>query len=99
MIVVFAKIKAQKGKEEEMEKIIRNAIPKVAGEEGTLSYTLHKSTQDPTVFMFHESYTDMEALKIHGGTDYFKEMSGAMIALIDGAPEIGVYEEVARAKD
>ncbi len=98
MIVVVAKIKAQSGKEDELAKIVRNVIPKVAEEEGTLVYRFHQSTGDKTEFMFYEQYTDGDALAHHGGTPYFKEMGAAMFPLLDGKPSIEMYEEIDQAK-
>jgi quinol monooxygenase YgiN len=40
--------------------------------------------------------TDAEAsLKAHSQTSYFKETFGVLQNLIDGAPEIEIYDEVA----
>lgn len=99
MITVVAKLKAKAGKEAELEKVVTETIPKVESEEGTTMYRFHKLTSDPTTFMFFETYTDMEALGIHGKTDYFKAMGKALAELLDGAPEIGVYQEIARMKE
>jgi len=95
-MIVVAKLKAKSGEEEKMEKALVDIIPKVEQEEGTLTYTLHKSQKDPTVFLFYEKYADKEALKFHSATPYFTELFGTLSPLLDGAPEIEMYDEVAK---
>jgi quinol monooxygenase YgiN len=45
--------------------------------------------------MMNHGNTDAEALKAHSQTSYFKETFGVLQNLIDGAPEIEIYDEVA----
>ena len=94
-MIVVAKLKAKKGAEEEIEKVLRNVVQKVASEEGTLTYTLHRSQSDPCEFMFYEKYTDAEALQTHSTTPHFKAMFTALKDLVDGPADIGIYEELA----
>jgi quinol monooxygenase YgiN len=93
-MIVVAKMKAKHGEEKNMEEALRDLVSKVAAEEGTLVYTLHRSQKDPTQFLFYEKYADAGALKAHGQTAYFKEAFGVMQNLLDGAPEIEIYDEV-----
>jgi len=94
-MIVVAKLKAKSGKDEEIEKILTDMVGKVGQEEGTLTYTLHRSRKDPTVFLFYEKYKDKDALSFHSSTPYFKEMFGAIGPLLDGDPEIDMYNEIA----
>jgi len=95
-MVIVAKLKAKSGEEGKMEKALVDIIPQVEQENGTLVYTLHKSQKDPTVFLFYEKYKDKDALKHHSSTPYFKELFGTLSPLLDGAPEIEMYDEVAK---
>ena len=95
-MIVVAKLKAKAGEEEKMEEALRGMVVKVAQEQGTLTYTLHRSQQDPCVFLFYEMYKDDAALKAHSSTPYFKELFSFLKPLLDGAPEIDMYEELAR---
>jgi quinol monooxygenase YgiN len=94
-MILVAKIKAAAGKEKEMEKALMDMIPKVSEEEGTLVYTLHQDQTDPTVFLFYEKYKDGDALVAHSSTPYFKELFGTIKPLLDGKPEISMYNELA----
>ena len=97
-MVVVAKLKAKAGEEAKMEAALRDMVAKVAQEQGTLTYTLHRAQQDPRVFLFYEQYKDDAALKAHSSTPYFKELFGFLKPLLDGAPEIDMYEELARVR-
>ena len=89
------KTQSKSGKEEEIEKILTDMVGKVDQEEGTLAYTLHRSRKDPSVFLFYEKYKDKDALSFHSSTPYFKEMFSAIDPLLDGNPEINMYNEIA----
>ena len=97
-MIIVASLKAKNGKEEEMGKVLREMVGKVEKEEGTLIYTLHRSQKDPTQFMLYERYKDKDALDLHSSTPYFKEMLSVMGPLLDGAPGIEMYDEIARLK-
>ena len=94
-MIVVAKLKAKSGNEGEIEKVLTDMVGKVGQEEGTLAYTLHRSRKDPTVFLFYEKYKDKDALSFHSSTPYFKEMFCAIGPLLDGDPEIDMYNEIA----
>ena len=94
-MIVVAKIKAVSGKEAEMKQAFLDVIPKVADEEGTLVYTLHQNQNDPTVFLFYEKYKDMDALVAHSSTSHFKALFKTIQPMLDGEPEIVMYNEIA----
>jgi len=97
-MIVVAKLKAKAGEEAKMEAALRDMVGKVAQESGTLTYTLHRHQKDPSRFLFYEKYQDAAALKTHSSTPYFKELFGALKALLDGPPEIEMYDELARLR-
>jgi quinol monooxygenase YgiN len=99
MLVVVAVMKAKAGKEEEMEKAIRDIMPKVEAEEGTLAYVLHRAKKEPQKFLFYEKYRDKDALNLHGSTPHFAELFGNIAPLLDGDPIIEVYEPLASIKE
>jgi len=95
MIVVVAVLKAQEGKEGEMEEALRAMIPKVQPEEGTLAYILHRAQGEPGKFLFYEKYKDKAAFEYHGSTQHIKELFGKIGPMLAGEPSIEMYEELA----
>jgi quinol monooxygenase YgiN len=94
MIVVAAKLKAVEGKENELEQEFRKLLPKVLKDPGTISYIVHRKTDAPNEFLVYEKYESGEALKLHGSTEHFKEFSKSIASLLDGHPEVGIYNEL-----
>lgn len=94
-MVVVAKLKAKKGSEKELEAALKDMVTKVASEEGTLAYTLHRSMSDGTEFLFYEKYRDQDAFSRHSETAHFKELMGITAPLLDGPPAVELYEELA----
>lgn len=98
MIVVVAVMKAKAGSENEMEKALRDVMPKVESEEGALVYALHRAKKDPRKFLMYEQYRDKDALNLHGSTPYLADLFAKIGPLLDGAPTIDIYEPLAAIK-
>jgi quinol monooxygenase YgiN len=94
MLGLIANIPVQEGKVEEAIEMFRGLMVKVAEEEGTLSYTLNRSNNDPNILVVMERYKDKAALDFHASTRHFKEFSSRLPAILAGKPEINVLEEV-----
>ncbi len=94
MITVVAIMKAQQGKEKEMEDALRAMIPQVESEQGTMQYILHRAKRDPGKFVMYETYKDKEALNLHSATPYFADLFAKIGPLLDGAPILEILEEL-----
>ncbi|OGP90104.1 MAG: hypothetical protein A2031_00460 [Deltaproteobacteria bacterium RBG_19FT_COMBO_43_11] len=94
MLVVVAVMKAKAGMEQELEKALKEIVPKVEAEKDTLVYTLHRAKKEPGKFLFYEKYLNKEALTQHSSTPYFKELFGKISPMLDGAPVIDIYEDL-----
>lgn len=94
MIVVAAKLKAIEGKGDELEQAFRKLVPKVLKDPGTISYFVHRRVDASSEFFVYEKYGNIEAFKLHGSTEHFKEFSKAIASLLDGRPEFGIYDEL-----
>ena len=93
-MIVIAKMKAKAGNEAELEKWRKERVPHIEKEEGTLIYKIHRLQKDHTEFVFYEKYASEEAVAAHSSASYFKEFFARVAPLLDGKPEISVYEEV-----
>ena len=95
MIGVIAKLFVQEAKAAEFEKIFLDLAAKVkANEPGNIAYQLTKSRTEPGVYKVLELYVSQEALKAHGGTDYFKAAGVQMGPCMAGRPEIEYLDAV-----
>ena len=94
MIAVIARMPIKEGKTDEAIKAFKELMVHVAGEEGTLRYTLNRDKSNPDILVIVEAYKDKEALKAHSSTPHFVEFSAKLPALLAGKPEISVLEEI-----
>ncbi len=74
-------------------------VPKVEAEKDTFVYTLHRAKKETGKFLMYEKYVNKEALKEHSSTPYFMELFGKIGPMLDGAPVIDMYEELAGIKE
>lgn len=94
MIVINAILEAKKGKEEELENLLRAMIPLVQEEEGAVVYTLHRSRNSVGKYMFYEKYKDQAAVDYHFSTHYFKDLIDKFSDLLEAEPIVDVFEEI-----
>lgn len=95
MIIITAKVKIQSGKSEEFLEAYRWMKPQVLNDAGALLYELHRSADDPDVFLFYEHYESEEAFRYHLSTEHFKALSARIDPLMAAPPEIGTWVETA----
>ena len=96
MFALVVKIKAIKGKENDIERILIQAMEKVRqNESDTLIYDLHRKIDDKTDIVMYERYKDRDAWAItHMSKSYIKELLQELADYLDGDPVIGEYEVV-----
>ena len=95
MIGVVAVLKVQPDKAGDFEKVFLDLAAKVkANEPGCLMYQLTKSKTEAGIYKVLELYASEDALKHHGGTDYFKAAGAKMGPCMGGRPEIEYLDGV-----
>ena len=95
MIGVVAVLKVQVDKAADFEKVFLDLAAKVkANEPGCIAYQLTRSRAEPGTYKVLELYASEDALKAHGGSDYFKAAGAAMGPFMAGRPEIEYLDAV-----
>jgi quinol monooxygenase YgiN len=82
-IVVLARVRAREGFEAAVERELLSLVAPSRAEEGCINYDLHRSADDPSLFMFHETWSSREALDKHLSQpfmDAFDERTEGMLA-------------------
>lgn len=95
MVPVIAKLGVKEGKMDEAVAMIKTLVAEVAKEEGTLIYKFCKDAKKPNTLVVMEAYKDKAALQAHSSTPHFQEFFAKFSAVMDGAPEIMILEEIA----
>jgi quinol monooxygenase YgiN len=95
MITVIATLKIKAGQEETLVAGMKKMIEHVRTHEpGTKTYLLHRSAADPTTFLVYEVYTDQASFAAHGASEPMKEFFKLAGGILDGRPDIAMYEEI-----
>ncbi len=94
MLGVIATLKIQDGKQAGFEALMKDLTAQVRAKEASCKlYQLHK-TDDATVYVMLEQYTDKAAFDAHMVTPHFKELGGKLGQFLAGAPEVKVMPAV-----
>jgi quinol monooxygenase YgiN len=94
MLSVIAKLPVQEGKVDDAIATLRELMAHVAGEEGTLLYTMNRAKAAPNTLVMIERYRDKAALSAHSSSPHFKALFPKIQGLLSGEPEISVLEEL-----
>ena len=90
---VVARIRVKAEKVDEARKFFHELAEEVrTNEPGTLAYLPHQRRDDPACFIFYEKYDSDAALRTHSAN--LGKVGARFAALLDGAPEILVLEEI-----
>jgi quinol monooxygenase YgiN len=84
-IVLIARLKVKNGKEDEAKQAALAIIADSRAEDGCLNYDFHQSIDDPTLFIWHETWANKDALDAHFEKSYFAEL-GAKLEVIAEEP-------------
>jgi|KBSSwiStaDraftv2_1062776.scaffolds.fasta_scaffold04609_9 quinol monooxygenase YgiN len=95
MIAIIATFEVQAGKEAEFEAECRALAEKVrANEPGNTLYQLVRAKRSPQTYRMMELYADKDAVKLHGGTDYFLAGIERIKATLSAEPVIELLDTV-----
>ncbi len=82
-LTIVAKITARPGDEAEVEDELRKLIAPTRAETGCITYDLHRSTEDPRVFLFYENWTSKPQWERHMKTPHLKAFARATKDLVE----------------
>jgi quinol monooxygenase YgiN len=97
VLTVVARIRAAKDKGDalaallvEQAAVVRNAEP------GCLAYRVHRSTKDPQLFLFYETYADDASFDVHRNSPHLAAFRGRREegGLTDGPAEVEVFRSL-----
>lgn len=93
-INLVARLKVRDGSEEAVISAAMAIVGPSREEEGCVSYDVHQSIEDPTVFCWYETWTDKASLDAHFGYDYVKEFFEVVTAHAAEPPVITVVNRL-----
>jgi len=97
VLTVVAKLRATKGKGDALAAFLSEQAAVVLGAEpGCFVYRAHRSTTDPELFLFYETYVDDAAFEAHRNAPHLaafrqrREQQG----LVEGKVEVEIYRSI-----
>ena len=95
MIAIIATFEVRQGQEAAFEARIAEVAEKVrANEPGNTLYQLTRSKKAPQTYRMMELYADKDAVKLHGGTDYFTAAWPRLRELTTSEPVIEMLDTI-----
>jgi len=91
-VIVLAHIFAKEGRETEVLEVLRSQVGPTLKEEGCINYDLHRSIDDPKLFMFHETWTSREALNAHSKSQHILSSREKTKDLLERPSEITLWD-------
>ncbi|MBQ0718591.1 MAG: antibiotic biosynthesis monooxygenase [Gammaproteobacteria bacterium] len=94
MLGVIATLTIQDGKQEGFEALMRDLAAQVKAKEPDCTFYELNKTDDATVYVMMEQYTDQAAFDAHGKTPHFQELGGRLGEFLGAAPDIKIMQGV-----
>lgn len=82
-LTVVAKIKVKAGAQHHIHHELQHLVKPTSAEEGCINYDLHRSIEDPSLFLVYENWTSRDVWEKHMQSDHIK----AFQSNTDGAIE------------
>lgn len=92
---VIAICNARPGMENALRDVCLPTVPWGLGKAGCLEYTVHVDRENPSRFVFVETWENRAALDAHRSDPDFKVLIDKMIPLMDGPVEVILMEQIA----
>ena len=80
-LTVIAKLKAKSGREKQLGEMLQSLIEPTRAERGCINYDLHRSHDDPGLFLFYENWESRPLWEAHMKSPHlvdFSEKQGAL---------------------
>lgn len=82
-LTVLARMKAKRGKEQELRQVLEGLLEPTRAEDGCINYDLHCNDDDPSEFMFYENWTSRSHLGSHLESPHLSAFKARMDELLD----------------
>lgn len=87
-IVLVARLKVREDVIEETKQAALAIVADSRAEDGCVNYDIHQGVDDPTVFVWHETWKNKAAIDEHFETAFFKEFFAAVQDFAVEPPQI-----------
>jgi len=93
-VVLVARLKVKEDAIEQAKEAALSITEESRAEEGNINYDIHQAIDDPTVFVWHETWTSKAAIDDHFETDFFKDFFAKVSAVAAEPPQITITKMI-----
>ena len=93
-VTVVARLKAKEGMEEKVRQELMSLVGLTRSEKGCISYDVHQSVENKSLFMFYENWVSKKDLDKHLEMPYMKSHFKKAGEILDGPGEITLWEKI-----
>ena len=87
-IVLVARLKVRDDAIEKAKEVALAILDDSRAEEGNINYDIHQAIDDPTVFVWHETWKNKTAVDEHFATSFFKDFAEKVEKIAVEPPQI-----------
>jgi quinol monooxygenase YgiN len=95
-IVLIARLKVKKDSVEQAKQAALAIVNDSRREKGCLNYDFHQAIDDETIFIWHETWENKEAIDAHGKSEHFDAFSKQIKDLISEPLQITLAKMVSQ---
>ena len=88
VVTIVARIRAKKGREQELHQALLTVIPPTRKEKGCMNYDMFQDQTDPGLFFFYENWASTADLDNHLGSAHIKAFAETASDYLMAPPEI-----------
>ena len=93
-IAVVARFKAMEGMDLKLKELLLTLIEPSRSDEGCISYDLHQAINDPTLFIFYETWQSKEYLDKHSATSHVQHFRSKAKELFAEPPQVSLLVKI-----
>jgi len=94
-ITVVAQIQSKRGEETQVQRELLSLIAPTRKEAGCLNYDLHRSADNPALFLFHENWASRADLERHLNSPHLQAVLAKVGGRLAGPASISIWEKLA----
>lgn len=87
-IVLVARLKVREDSIDATKKAALAIVADSRAEEGNVNYDIHQAIDDPTIFVWHETWASKNAIDEHFETDFFRDFFAKVEKFAAEPPQI-----------
>lgn len=93
-VFIVARLQAKPGQAAEVRSILQALVAPTLKEQGCLRYELLQRQDDPTAFVFVETWASDASLEAHMATPHFQGALPRLLPLLTAPPDIARFQPV-----